>query len=276
MSHSPFASVFDSSRQIFCELFGLRYGNKGAHSSRTIMLAELRLLLEAVPGDMQRNDYARAVLSDNCLGKRTTATRKLSFQRLSELYGLDPDILLFRALRHLWGIDPNSQPLLALLLALARDPLLRITAASVFRTPFGDEFVRQTMTDDLSEATAGRFNDSILAKIVRNAASSWTQSGHLQGRAKKFRQQAQAAPASCAYALLLAYLMELRGQALFDNCWTKVLDLSPDVVRDLADDARRLGLLDIKQSGSIIAVSFPRLLSSNDRELIHGAHRKIG
>jgi hypothetical protein len=118
-------------------MWGFRSGERGTHTSRTMMLEELSHLLEAVPGDVVREQYADAVMEQNCLGKRTAATRKLSLQRLTELYALEPQVILFRVLRDLWGRNETSRPLLALLLALARDPLLRATATSVIRTPYG-------------------------------------------------------------------------------------------------------------------------------------------
>ena len=100
-------------------LWGFRSGERGTHTSRTIMLDELSLLLAAVPGAAaSRRDYAEAVLDGNCLGKRTAATRKLSLQRLTELYGLDTRLLLFRMLKGLWERHEAGRPLLALLLAL--------------------------------------------------------------------------------------------------------------------------------------------------------------
>ena len=42
-------------------------------------------------------------------------------------------------------------------------------------------------------------------------------------------------------------------------------------IAELAYDAKRMGLLEIKQSGSIVDISFPQLLADKDRELIHGA-----
>ena len=64
-------------------LWGFRSGERGTHTSRTIMLDELSLLLAAVPGAAaSRRDYTEAVLDGNCLGKRTAATRKLSLQEL--------------------------------------------------------------------------------------------------------------------------------------------------------------------------------------------------
>ena len=63
-----------------------------------------------------------------------------------------------------------------LLLALARDPLLRATSNSVLNLTPGEELGRQSMTDAVRQAVADRLNDSTLDKVVRNAASSWTQS----------------------------------------------------------------------------------------------------
>jgi len=267
-----FKTLFDLAKSTTGKTFGFRYGDKGTHSSRTIMLDELQKLFDSVPGPAERDAYIQAVIDDNCLGKRTAATKRLSLQRLSELYGLDPEVPLFRVMRDLWSAHAQSRPMLALLLALARDPLLRMTAKPVVETPFGKEFARQSMTDALAEGTGGRFNATILDKVVRNASSSWTQSGHLQGRARKFRQQAKATPASCAYALLLGFMQGVRGPALYECPWARLLDLTPPDVRELADDARRLGMIDIKESGTIVDISFPYFLTREERELLHGPH----
>ena len=240
------------------------------------MLDELSDLLNAVPGEASREDYADAVVAHNCLGKRTAATRKLSLQRLTELYALKPQVILFRVLRDLWRRNETSRPLLALLLALARDPLLRATTTAVMRTPYGHEFARQSMKDALTEAVGDRLNEATLDKVVRNASSSWTQSGHFRGRGRKTRQKVEATPAATAFALLLGFAVGRRGRLLFEAPWAAVLDASPGDLVDVAVDAKRLGLLDLKQSGSMIDVSFPALFTEKEREMIHGAHRQAG
>jgi len=240
------------------------------------MLDELSHLLDAVPRPALREDYADAVMEQNCLGKRTAVTRKLSLQRLTELYALDPQVILFRVLRSLWERNEASRPLLALLLALARDPLLRATATAVVRTPCGNEFARQSMKDALTDAVGDRLNEATLDKVVRNASSSWTQSGHFRGRGRKVRQRVEATLAATTFALLLGFAVGRRGRLLFDTPWTAVLDTSPDDLIDVAVDAKRLGLLDFKQSGSMIDVSFPAFFTDKERELIHGPHRQVG
>src|SRR5947207_9802371 len=125
-----------------CEEFGSRTGDRGTHTSRTMMLDELRAPLADAPQDAPHATYVAAIVEHNCLGKPTSATRVLSAQRLSELYALDPSVRLFRVMRSLWRLDERGQPLLALLVALARDPLLAATAPVVIPLKGGDEFAR--------------------------------------------------------------------------------------------------------------------------------------
>ena len=226
------------------------------------MFNELAYLLDAAPGRVAREDYADAVMKNNCLDKKTASTRKLSFQRLTELYGLNGRVILFRILRDFWDWHESSRPLLALLLALARDPLLRATAQAVVATPFGHEFGRQTMKDALSDAVGDRLNKETLDKVVRNASSSWTQSGHLRGRGRKIRQRVEATPAATTYALLLGFAVGRRGRLLFETPWAAILDSPPSELIDVAVDAKRLGLLDFKQSGSMIDVTFPTMFTN--------------
>ena len=94
---------------------GFRNEPVGALTSRTIMLAELRLLLAAVPPDADPAAYRAAAVEDNALGKATPTTRRATLQHLRELYALSPDVPLFAALRDLWTADAAAQPLLALL-----------------------------------------------------------------------------------------------------------------------------------------------------------------
>src|SRR6476661_8423635 len=96
---------------------GFSNAPSGSHTSRTMMLPELRALLAACPRDADLATFRLAVERDNLLGKGTLATRKASFRQLRELYALDPAVPLFRALRTLWDADSAAQPLLALLCA---------------------------------------------------------------------------------------------------------------------------------------------------------------
>ena len=151
ISHFDFEPSIAGIPERAARKWGFRRGEIGTHTSRTIMLEEMECLFRATDPQAFREGYASAVIEENCLGKRTASTRKISLQHLRELYALDPRILLYRALRELWDRRDHGHALLPLLLALARDPLLRATAAAVSRTPPGHEFAQQPMKDALSE-----------------------------------------------------------------------------------------------------------------------------
>ena len=60
--------------------FGFYFGKGGAHTSRTIMLQELRTLLLSVDiVNAGRSDYYRVIVDENCLGKRSAKTRQLTY-----------------------------------------------------------------------------------------------------------------------------------------------------------------------------------------------------
>lgn len=245
--------------QLRAEDVGFRSGAKGTHSSRTMMLEELRLVLNAAPAEAKRADYAAAIIDGNCLSKPTSSTRRLTNQRLGELYGLNPSVGLFRVLRRLWGIDTEGRPLLALLAALARDPLLASTLPAVVLLPFGAELQREPMKRAVRGFVGGRMNESIVEKVCRNAASTWTQSGHLVGRTFKKRHAVTASPATAAFAIYLAHAAGFQGAEIFSCGWLRALDCDPSRGRHLALEAKRIGLLDLRISGDIIELNLSRL-----------------
>lgn len=254
------------------EKVGFRFGDKGAHTSRTIMLEELSALLREANPSATRAEYRSLIIENNCLGKRTAATRKLSDQRLSELYGLDAGIILFRLMRRFWQLEDNGHPLLALLLALSRDPLLRMTAQPIIRMRPGEELGRQALTDVLNRGTGSRFNEAVLDKVVRNAAASWTQSGHLTGRSRKSRLAVRPTPLVVAYALTIGHILGARGNALLETIWAKVLDTSTDNLIFLAMDAKRAGYLDLKSGGGVVDISPVQLFTDEERRLLYGPY----
>ena len=228
------------------------------------MLEELSTLLESVPANAPKRDYVAAIVENNVLGKQTAATRKLSAQRLSELYALEASVPLFRVLRRFWQDDVLGRPLLALLCCLARDPLLRATAEPVLSMSSGEELSRQKITDAIRLTVDDRLNDATLDKVVRNVSSSWVQSGHLKGRTRKFRQTVRPTPLTTAYALMLGYLEGLRGRQLFETNWARVLDVSPAELRNSAAEAKRLNGLDFKAAGDVIEIGFSTVLTSQE------------
>jgi hypothetical protein len=246
-------------KQAKLENAGFRFGDKGTHTSRTIMLSELTDLLAAVPDRSDRDAYEKAIVDENVLGKQTIATRRITSQRLRELYGLDSSLPLFRVLRRLWPVDEHGRPLLALLCAMARDPLLRATAPAVLSLPEGAELVRGLFLATIRDAVGSRLNEAILDKVARNAASSWSQSGHLKGRVRKVRRRVMPTPAALSMALWLGTLEGQAGQQLLETQWAQVLDRGPRELLDLALQAKKLGLIHARAGGGVTELDASRL-----------------
>jgi hypothetical protein len=228
----------------------------GAHTSRTMLLQELTSLLVAVPVTAEPDAYRDAVIEQNVLGKKTLSSRQRTHRYLRELYAIDPAILLFRALRDLWDADIEAQPLVAILCALARDPSLRATAAAVLPEAPGTPVTAVDLQEALMIRYPGNYSVALANKVGRNAASSWTQSGHLAGRTNKTRAQANCRPAAVAYALLLSDIDGAVGEGLFDTLWTRVVDASPGVVHEQAFTASQRGWIDFRHGGGVTDVGF--------------------
>lgn len=231
----------------------------GTHTSRTIMFRELAALLASCARDAAYEDYAAAIVEGNVLGKSTLATRQKSLRHLRELYSLRADLPVFSSMRSLWWDDSTSRPLLAVLCAASRDPLLRATADSVLDAPAGGHLGARDLADAVNEAFPHRFAAGVRARVGRNAASSWTQSGHLAGRTNKVRTQARPTPAAAAYALYLGHLADETGSALFRTLWARLLDVPEGSVRDLAAGASRLGWITYRSAAAMTEVTFRHL-----------------
>lgn len=236
----------------------------GTHGSRTLMLRELRLLLDACEPGASLDDFREAIVEQNVLMKATLSTRKESLRRLRELYGLSDDILLFRALRDLWSMDPAAQPLLALLCSCTRDPILRATADLILHTGKGAEMTPTMISDAVRDAFPGRYGPMMLANVGRHVASSWRQSGHLAGKLHKTRARALNTPIATTYALFLAYLCEVRGDSLFHTLWASLLDAPEHETREHAAAASRQGWLEYREMGGVTEATFRHLLRGRE------------
>jgi hypothetical protein len=168
------------------ERFGFKLSAGGAHISRTIMLKEITRLLNSSDCANEVEDYNRAVIEENVLGKATESTRQKTLRHLRELYALSSAVPIFSIYRELIKLDPQSAPLLSILIAWARDPLLRATTAAILSASNGDRVSGDDFQQAVTEAYPHQYSANNIGKIARNAASSWTQSGHLTGRAKKY------------------------------------------------------------------------------------------
>ena len=232
----------------------------GTHSSRTIMLAELTALLDSTPPDAGYETLRLAAVENNAFQKSSAAGRAKTFRHLREFYALNLDVPVFSALRTLWDVDMGARPMLAVLCASARDPLLRALVDYVLLLPLGASVDKEAVVKRLSDAFPRRYSEDVLSRVVRNLLSSWTQSGHFRGRTTKIRTRAVTGPASTAYALYLGYLCGQRGDALFDTTWTGILDRPMSALHEFAQEASARGWITYRSAGGITDVEFHSLI----------------
>ena len=242
------------------EAFGLKFSDGGAHISKTMMLAELGDVLAVVPMGSMPEEYREAVLSRNALGKTTDSNRKKTLRHMRELYALDEAVPIFGLLRKLTSTDRgDSLPLLAIQLAWARDPLLRATTAPVLQAAPGDRVERTSLVEAFETVFPDQYSAATLKTTTQNAASSWTQAGHLKGVVKKSRRQVEPTPVTLTMALFLGQVAEYHGPSIFANPWVRLLDLTPDRARSMAMEAHRAGLLNLRAVGDVVDLTFPLL-----------------
>lgn len=242
------------------EAFGLKFSDGGAHISRTMMLAELSDALASVPSGSTPDDYRAAVLGRNVLGKTTDSTRKKTLRHMRELYALDESVPIFGLLRKLTAADRGeSLPLLAIQVAWARDPLLRATTSPVLQARPGERVERASLVEAFEGVFPDQYSAATLKTTTQNAASSWTQAGHLLGVVKKSRRQVKPTPVALTMALFLGLVAGYNGPSVFANPWVRLLDLSADRARSLAMEAHRAGLLNLRAVGDVVDLRFPML-----------------
>lgn len=242
----------------------MKFSPGGPHISRTMMLVELDAVLAAVPIGSGATDYREAILQRNVLSKTTESTRKESLRRLRELYALDEATPIFGLLRKLHAIDTASLPLLAIQAAWARDPLLRSTTQPIMDASEGDQVETASLAQAFEASFPNQYSELSRNQTARHAASSWTQSGHLSGRAKKIRQQIKPSVVAVTMAFFLGDIAGYHGAAVFANPWCRLLDLNPDRAKAMGFEAHRAGLLNLRAVGEIVELSFPRLTEFQD------------
>lgn len=249
--------------------FGFSYERGGAHTSRTMMLDELNSLLMCVAQTgATKADYLQAVVNQNCLGKRSAKTRLLTYRHLTDLYGLDPSLIIFRTLLYFWERDVAGRPLLALLCAYARDPILRLSARFILNFEEGETVSREVLEQVLDSQISGRFSPATLRSTAQNINSTWTKSGHLCGKVRKTRTKPIPTPGSISYALFLGFLTGIRGSALFQTEYTRLVDCSFDRAIELAEESSRKGWIVFKRIADVIEIGFPNFVNRKEMERV--------
>lgn len=240
--------------------FGFRDAPGGVHLSKTMLLADLTAVLAY---RASREDVAGAILIQNILGKSTGTARRNALARLKALYGIVAPKPLQAVALHLWALDVAGRPMLALLCALAREPLLRETASVVLGARPGTPIRWPDLAATVEAAYPGRYSPKMLRSLAQNCASSWTQSSHLAGKVAKRRSPAIATPETAAYAALLGTVAGFGGPALLRSPWMAVLDRTEAEMLALLRRAESIGLARVRAGGGVVQIDVRQSIANS-------------
>jgi hypothetical protein len=251
------------------KIFGYKFGKNGAHSARTMMFGELVTLFSSLPANASKVEYVDAIIDGNLLNKPSKKARQLTARHLIDLYSLDLSIPIFRAFRQLWERDKEARPLLALCIALVRDPLLRGSVDLISKKKIGEQVMRTEVEEILSIQNPDRFSPTSLKSFAQNINGTWTDAGYLKGKAIKLRSLPVVTPTNLTYCLFLGHLEKLSGQRLFNSRWTNLLALTVDELTNLATAAAHRGQIVFMNAGGIKEVRFDGFLTAEEEALLH-------
>ena len=202
-------------------------------------------------------------LSENVVGKRTKSNLDKTNTLLQKLYTFDLQYAPFRAFAYFWPLaSENDQRVMALLLALSREPLLAESAELVLQTRLGNAATVEQFLEGLVHRHPGHYSTSSAHAIAQRLASSWKQAGYLEGKVKTRRVQPQPQRYAVTFALLLAYLNGERGEFILRSKLVQALGLPEAEVRKLAADAALHNLLQYQSAAAVTVFAFPQLFNT--------------
>ena len=249
---------------------GFKIGKSGPHSARSLMLPELTTIMDGFSDQTTIKNIIENIEVFNCLHKATANSRKLTRRHLVDLYGLDGSICLFRVFKQLWENGSEARPVLALQMALCRDPLLRVSIPLMMRLQPGEILTRQMMESQLEDYSPGSYSEASKKSFAQNINGSWTQAGFVEGRNKKLRTIPNICIENVAFALFIANLNGYEGQRAFQTDWMTMLSSNIDELYVKAQGAARHGYLRYKHASEVIEITFPGWLTEQEKEVLNG------
>ena len=114
---------------------------------------------------------------------------------------------------------------------------------------------------NIAQYHPNRFSPKTLRSVSQNVASSWKQAGYILGKVKNIRTYCPPSYSTAAFAFLMAYLDDLRGDYLLEHPSVKALDASKEKILGLVKAAADRELLTYNRSGASMVVSFDKYLN---------------
>lgn len=250
------------------KIFGFSSNRSGAHLSRSMMLTEISALLPKLHFYTFEESRSK-ILDENILGKTTFSSRQKTLRNLTDLYTLDGKFTLFRVMGQFAALATESVPQLGLVLSFCRDDQLRTSFSLIEKLKLGETLPLATMMDHFERKWPDRFSAAMKTSLSQNVNTTWTVSGHLSGRVKKIRTMPVPTLAGVTFAMLAGYLYGLRGYALIDSIFAKLVSCNREEIFPLLQMASIRGWCRFRQAGGVIDIDFSPLLTPMEQEACH-------
>ncbi len=227
------------------------------HTSRTIMSTEL---IKVMDFPKENLDYFE-IMANNVFNKKTESSKKKTINYLTQLYNFSREDARFLCLENYWNkIEDNEKPLLALLYAVSKDYLMEESVNFIKSVKHNSKAKIEEIEANVEYYHPNRFTQKTLRSVSQNIASSWKQAGYILGKVKNIRTECAPSYFTSAFAFLMAYLDDFRGDYLFDHPSVKALDTTKEDVLTLIKAASDRELLDYNRTGASIVISFDKYL----------------
>ncbi len=251
------------------EALGFSSARTGGHLARSMMLQDLRSLVESSGPEASKAELETLILEDNVLGKPTFSSRKKSLRHLVQHYALDPQSCLYRLLRKFAEEDASCLPMLAIVCAFCRDEQLRQSFQLLRGLSNGTTLSRERMGSHLEQENPGRFSAAMKKSLAQNVMTSWRDACHLEGRAVKHRTRPEPQLIASVYAMLAGYLFGLRGEGLLSSVFAELVSPDPALIISHLSAASNRGWLRFRRAGGVVEIDFLPLLTPEEQDLVH-------
>jgi hypothetical protein len=185
---------------------------------------------------------------------------------------LDPQKALFRQLRKLAAEDPASLPLMAMTCTFCRDAQLRRSFELIDKLKVGEVLTRERMEQHLEAGFPGRFSAAMKKSLAQNVNTTWTESGHLSGRAKKTRSLPKPRLAASIYAMFAGYLLGMRGGILLHSVFAQLVAADPGIMAAHLATASARGWIRFRHAGGVTEIDCSPMLTPPELERLNVAH----
>jgi hypothetical protein len=222
------------------------------------MFAELEKVMDY---SIDSNNYFES-LGHNITGKKSSSGVEKTATYLKLLYGFDMNNWLFVAFKYFWkNAESSDKPLLAFVYAVNHDDLLAESIQVLLDIKPGEKASIELFDDYIEKCHPNQYSPNTRRSMAQNIASSWKQTGFIEGKVKNIRRQPEISFNVAGFSFLIAYLNGDRGDFIWNSTGVKALLLNESKLRDLAIECARRDLMQYQYAGNVTVISFNTLLN---------------